>query len=64
MKNTKYLYGDDIPPAIPQHIIDKRIEILTNRLEKALNHSFYNRDQQLVKDLFDAIKFWENINEK
>ncbi len=64
MKDTKYLYGDVEVPIIPQEIIDERVKLLSEHLEKLLNHSFHIRDTQRCTDIFKAIAFWEKLNEK
>ena len=61
MKNV-YLYGEVIPPQIPQEIITKRIEILNINLHKLLNENYKDRDYQRIDAIMKAIKFWKTIN--
>jgi len=65
MKTNEYLYGENVNvPEIPNGIIEQRVELLKANLEKLLEHSYHTRDNNRVTATFDAIKFWENINDK
>ena len=62
---NEYLYGKGIEvPEIPKDVIDKRIELLNNHLEKQLDVSYQERDLKLVGQILKALRFWRNINSR
>ncbi len=64
MKTNEHLYGEGVVvPEIPQNIVDERIELLKIQLARLLDHSYYTRNGVRVKEIIDAISFWESIND-
>ena len=65
MKTNEYLYGSEVEvPEIPNDVIMRRLELLGDNLEQLLDHSYHTRNNDRVREVLDAIKFWENINNK
>ena len=62
MKSNEYLYGEDAEvPEIPAEIKMRRVEILKEQLEIELDKHYGKRNQKRVRDIMNAIEFWENI---
>ena len=63
MKSNNELFGEGIDvPEFDPLIIARRIELLRDRLEDLLNHSYHTRDNNLVGAVLKAIRWHENIN--
>ena len=64
LTHQEYLYGADVEvPEIPPEILMRRLEALNDHLSELLDHSFHIRDNERVRAVLKAIKFWETINE-
>jgi len=65
MKTTSYLYGlNNKPLDIPQDVINNRIKLLNDNLNKILKHNYLERDTKRMNDVLKAIEFWNSINYK
>ena len=64
MKSNEYLYGVEEVPDIPREIIVRRIELLEDNLEELLKVDYRERNGKRVRDIRNAIMFWETINER
>ena len=63
MKTNEYLYGKEVEvPEIPQEIIVRRVELLQEHLDELLEVNYRQRDTGRCKAVFEAIKFWEGLN--
>ncbi len=63
--SNEYLYGDDVVvPKIPLSIIDKRIQLLNDNLERLLKVDYKVRDTMRCNDIIKAVKFWESLKQK
>jgi hypothetical protein len=67
-KSTKltneYLYATSDVPQIPQEVIDERIRLLNENLERLLEVHWLRRDSARVNAVLKAINFWETINRR
>ena len=59
--DNEYLYGVEDVPSIPADIIMRRLELLKDNLEELLEHSYYIRDNDRVRAVLKAIKYWSSI---
>jgi hypothetical protein len=59
--DNEYLYGVEDVPSIPNDIIMRRLELLKDNLEELLEHSYHNRDDDRVRAVLKAIRYWENV---
>ena len=63
--SNEYLYGIEVEvPEIPAELIVRRLELLNENMEELLKEDFRTRDLTRTKAVFEAIRFWENINER
>ena len=65
---NEYFYGKgvDVLP-IPEYLIMRRIMDLQDHLAELLDHSYHSRTKESderVSSVLNAIKFWENLNER
>jgi len=61
---TEYLYGVGVEIAkVPEDIIMRRVEDLSDTLGEVLEHSFHTRDKRRVEEILDEIKVLECIND-
>jgi len=63
MQSTEYIYGTNEVPEIPKEVIDARLVLLQEHLQKLLNIHYSKRDTARIARVFKAIKFWETIND-
>ena len=64
LTQQEYLYGkDNEVPEIPRDVVMRRIETLKEHLAELLEHSYHIRDSVRCQKVFEAISFWEKINE-
>lgn len=62
MKSNSYLYGKNVEvDPIPSEIADDRIEKLKANLAKEGSLDFMIRDDFKVKEIKEAIKYWEKM---
>jgi len=60
VKSNQYLYGTDDVPPIPKEVINARVALLKGHLNKLLEEP-YAIGTTRVKDVSDAINFWEML---
>lgn len=60
MQSNEYLYGTDDVPPIPKEVIDGRIKLLKEHLDKLLEEPFAIGSTR-VKDVYNAINFWSKL---
>ncbi len=63
MKTNNWLYGTEDVPSIPQDIIDKRLDLLNDRLRKLNELNYKVRNNELRHEVIRAIQFWQEIND-
>jgi hypothetical protein len=56
-----YLYNTEEVPEIPAHVIMRRLELLDDHLGELLEVSYMQRDLKKIRDVENAIKFWEEM---
>jgi len=65
MKNNSYLYGEDVEvPEIPEYVIMRRVELLKDNLESLYKLSYLERDTERIREVNNAIHFWESLNSR
>jgi len=63
-KSNAYLYGEDVEvPQISMLVIARRIELLQDKLEELLDHSYHTRDSKRCNAIIKAIDFWDTLND-
>ena len=64
MKTNKYLYNTDDVPQVPEEIIMRRVELITDLIEELLEVHYLERDTVRINDLVRAKQFWLELNNK
>jgi len=65
MKTNDYLYGKEIEvPDIPAELVVRRVELLKENLDELMSVDYRIRDTERTTAIFNAIKFWEELNAK
>jgi len=62
MTKTEYLYGTYDVPKVPKELIEQRLSILDDTLEKLLSVHYISRDSYRINAILKAINFWKTIN--
>ena len=64
MKTNKYLYGEGTEvEELPADIIMRRVEILEEHLKELYAVHYMDRDDERIRAVDKALKFWRTINE-
>jgi len=63
LSQQEYLYGEDAEVIIiPEEIIMRKVEELSDHLEELLEHSWNIRDSDRCNAIFKDLQFWQSVN--
>ena len=63
MRDNSYLYGKGIEvPMLDTHMVLRRIELLWENRSSLYDVNYRVRDNEKIREIDEAIKFWEKLS--